>query len=185
MSGQVRQRMIQGATEILGRRGLHATAFSEVLALTGASRGSIYHHFPGGKSELVEAVVDDYSTRRDDALRALHGQSAVAVVEGALAVWRAELIRNDCESGCPIAAITIAADSSRLLERCGEAFQLWHDTIVAALQASGCAAPRAHSFATLLVASIQGAIVLARAEGGPASFDAVAEQMRAQAATLA
>lgn len=71
--------MIRGATEVLGRRGLHATAFSEVLALTGASRGSIYHHFPGGKAELVEAALDDFSARLDDSLRALHGRPAAAV----------------------------------------------------------------------------------------------------------
>ena len=135
--------MIQGATEVLARRGLHATAFSEVLALTGASRGSIYHHFPGGKAELVEAVLDDFSARLDDALRALHGRSAAAVVDGALQMWRGKLMRNDCESGCPVAAITNAADSSRLLERCQRAFSQWRDTISAALQAGGCAAPRA------------------------------------------
>ena len=176
--------MIQGATEVLARRGLHATAFSEVLALTGASRGSIYHHFPGGKAELVEAVLDDFSARLDDALRALHGRSAAAVVDGALQMWRGKLMRNDCESGCPVAAITNAADSSRLLERCQRAFSQWRDTISAALQAGGCAAPRASAFATLLLASVQGAIVLARAEGDPAPFDVVADQLRALAATL-
>ena len=73
---------------------------------------------------------------------------------------------------------------SRLLERCQRAFSQWRDTISAALQAGGCAAPRASAFATLLLASVQGAIVLARAEGHPAPFDVVADQLRAQAATL-
>lgn len=177
--------MIRGATEVLGRRGLHATAFSEVLALTGASRGSIYHHFPGGKAELVEAALDDFSARLDDSLRALHGRPAAAVVDGALALWRAKLVRNDCESCCPVAAITIAADSMRLQESCREAFNQWRDTLANALQAGHCPAPRVLPFATLLVASVQGAIILARAEGDPAPFDAVAEQLRAQAATLA
>ena len=37
------------------RNGLAGTSFTEVLADSGAARGAIYHHFPGGKSELVEA----------------------------------------------------------------------------------------------------------------------------------
>ena len=85
MRGQVRHKMVQGASRVLARRGLHATAFSEVLAVTGASRGSIYHHFPGGKAELIEAVLEDYGGRTDDALQALHGQPLMSVVRGALA----------------------------------------------------------------------------------------------------
>ena len=63
MRGRVRQKMVEGASRVLARRGLHATSFSEVLAVTGASRGSIYHHFPGGKAELIEAVLEDYGAR--------------------------------------------------------------------------------------------------------------------------
>ncbi|QTD46140.1 TetR/AcrR family transcriptional regulator [Ottowia testudinis] len=184
MSGNVRQRMIEGATEVLARRGLHATAFSEVLSLTGASRGSIYHHFPGGKAELMEAVLDDVGTRCDDALRALRGRPVAAVVDAALELWRAKLVRNDCESGCPVAALTIAADSGRMLDGCRETFNQWRDTLASALQTAGCEAQRAIDFATLLLACVQGAIVLSRAEGQPTPFDSVARQLRAQAAGL-
>ncbi len=61
----VRARMIDGATQILARRGLRGTAFSEVIALAGASRGSIYHHFPGGKAELIDAVLTQYTDALD------------------------------------------------------------------------------------------------------------------------
>ena len=49
--------MIDGAIRLLAKRGLQATSFSEVLALTGAPRGSIYHHFPEGKDQLIGAVL--------------------------------------------------------------------------------------------------------------------------------
>ena len=54
----VRERMIEGAVRLLALHGLQATSFNEVLELTGAPRGSIYHHFPGGKDELISAAVD-------------------------------------------------------------------------------------------------------------------------------
>lgn len=178
--GGVRQRMIRGATEVLARRGLQATAFSEVLALTGASRGSIYHHFPGGKAELMLAVLEDFSGALDDALRALHGRPPLAVVEGALQLWRAKLLRSDCESGCPVAALTLAADSGRLLADCRAAYAQWQGTLAGALRAGGWAPDAADGFATLMLAAIQGGIVLARAEGRIEPFDTVAEQLRAQ-----
>ena len=58
MTSDARNRMIAGAARLLARRGLQATSFSTVLAATGAPRGSIYHHFPGGKDELVVAALD-------------------------------------------------------------------------------------------------------------------------------
>ena len=58
MASDARSRMIAGAARLLAERGLQATSFSTVLAATGAPRGSIYHHFPGGKDELVTAALD-------------------------------------------------------------------------------------------------------------------------------
>src|SRR4051794_30210223 len=52
--GSPRERMIRSAAELMRRRGVDATSFSEVLADSGAPRGSIYHHFPGGKDQLIE-----------------------------------------------------------------------------------------------------------------------------------
>ena len=185
MRGTVRRKMVEGATQVLRRRGLHATAFSEVLALTGTSRGSIYHHFPGGKAELIEAVLEDFTTLLDDQLQALHGQPAEAVVQGALALWRGMLLRDDCESGCPVVAVTVAADSSRLLQECRQAFAQWTGTLAAALKAAGLPPAQAASSATLLMAAVQGAILLSRAAGDLAPFDTVAEQLQQQAAQFA
>ena len=49
-----RQRMIVSAALLIREHGVEATSFSAVLAHSGAPRGSIYHHFPGGKAQLVE-----------------------------------------------------------------------------------------------------------------------------------
>ena len=178
MRGQVRQKMVEGATKVLARRGLHASAFSEVLAVTGASRGSIYHHFPGGKAELIEAVLDDYGSDTDDALQALHGQPLMAVVRGALALWRERLINDDCESSCPVAAVTVAADSTRLESECRAIFDQWTATLAGALASGGLkGAGQARALATLMMAAIQGGTVLARAQGGIEPYDTMARQI--------
>lgn len=185
MRGHVRQRMIEGAAQVLGRRGLHATAFSEVLALTGTSRGSIYHHFPGGKAELIGAVIEEHGAWIDDRLQDLHGQPLAAVIEGAMQIWRAMLIRSDCESGCPVLAVVVAADSMRLLQDCQLVLDQWVGSLSAALRAAGVAAAPARDFATMLLAGVQGGVVLARAQGRIEPFDAVAAQLHGQARALA
>src|SRR5436190_10163008 len=49
-----RERMIESALILMGQKGVEATSFSQVIEHSGAPRGSIYHHFPGGKAQLVE-----------------------------------------------------------------------------------------------------------------------------------
>src|SRR5215472_9290799 len=100
MASDVRSTMVEGAMALLARRGLQATSFSEVLSATGAPRGSLYHHFPGGKDQLVAAAVDRAGALLADAMESVAGSPAEAVVERFLAIWRAVLTRSQCEAGC-------------------------------------------------------------------------------------
>src|SRR5439155_25563938 len=95
--GHPRERMIQSALLLMGERGIEATSFSQVIEHSGAPRGSIYHHFPGGKAQLVEeatryagdAVVnllDDAVTQADD---------PAAAVDAIVAFWRGLLYNSD------------------------------------------------------------------------------------------
>jgi len=56
--------MVQCAAMQIGRHGVSATSFSELLVGSGAPRGSIYHHFPNGKAQLVEEAVTNYRAGR-------------------------------------------------------------------------------------------------------------------------
>jgi len=63
MAQDTKQRMIEAAAWSLRTRGLAATSFTNVLEASGAARGAIYHHFPGGKDDLAEQAVN-WSGRR-------------------------------------------------------------------------------------------------------------------------
>src|SRR5918998_6018684 len=49
-----RERMIRSAMLLFRERGIEGTSFADVIEQSGAPRGSIYHHFPGGKAQLAE-----------------------------------------------------------------------------------------------------------------------------------
>jgi AcrR family transcriptional regulator len=49
------QRILDAATEVFGTRGFSAATMADIVAGSGASIGSIYHHF-GGKRELFLAI---------------------------------------------------------------------------------------------------------------------------------
>ena len=80
-----RERMVVSAALLIRERGAHATAISDVLEHSGAPRGSAYHYFPGGRTQLLCEAVDYAGEHVAAVLRAeeLGGRKVVAVVEKA------------------------------------------------------------------------------------------------------
>ncbi len=185
MAGEVRRKMVEGATTLLARRGLQATSFSEVLELTGAPRGSVYHHFPEGKDQLVAEAVDLAGTTLVRLLDRQAGAPAVAVTTHFLAIWRGVLAQSTCESGCAVLAVAVAADSSALLQHAADVFRLWRERLAALLEQGGLTRKEARRFATVLIASAEGAVVMSRAAQDIEPFETVAKQLVEQARALA
>ena len=57
-----RAHLIETATRLFAAHGYDSTSIEAVLADSGASRGSLYHHFPG-KDALFLAVLEDLGAR--------------------------------------------------------------------------------------------------------------------------
>ena len=183
MAEGVRERMIAGAVRLLAQQGLQATSFSEVLALTGAPRGSIYHHFPGGKDQLVGAAVEAAGAHALRVLEPLSGSDPVEVTEAFLGLWRLLLERTGSTMGCAVLAVTVAARSEELLDQAGAVFRGWRARLAELLAAGGL--PEAEAFAATLIAATEGAVVLSRAERFLEPFDAVAGYLLSQVRTAA
>ena len=106
----------------------------------------------------------------------------MSVVRGALALWRARLVEEDCQAGCPVAAVALAADSPRLESDCRAIFDDWIATLSGALFAGGLkCTDGAKALATLVMASMEGGTVLARAQGSIEPYDVMARQVLAYA----
>jgi AcrR family transcriptional regulator len=181
MTSNPRDRMIQSAALLMRERGVEGTSFSDVLAHSGAPRGSIYHHFPGGKAQLVEEA-----TRFAGDFLAAGLASALAADDPAAAVrrfasgWRRILRDSDFAAGCPIVAAALEGDRTPAArDAAGAAFARWERDLSSALEGHGVARERARSLATLAVAAIEGAIVLARAKRSVAPLERVADELEA------
>jgi AcrR family transcriptional regulator len=179
----VREQMIQGAAELLASSGVHGTSFADVLAHTGAPRGSIYHHFPGGKNELVRAaarlVGDAVVTRLDQ----LDAPSPARVVDGFVEGWRTVLVSGEFERGCAVAAACLGSGESDVLRSlAGEIFASWEAALSRAFVRSGASRRVADDLAVVCLSAVEGALVLGRAAGDDHVFDALRRQLRRLAA---
>src|SRR5258705_5632656 len=176
MAGEVRARMVESAVQLLARRGLQATSFSEVLELSGAPRGSVYHHFPEGKDQLVGSALELTSTRLHEVLDQMAGSRADEITDRFMRIWRFVLSRSQFEAGCAVLAVTVATDSRELLDQTAAVFRRWRARLAELLQQGGLAPEQAARFAAILVASSEGAVVMSRAEHSMEPFDLVTDQ---------
>jgi len=172
-----RRRMIESAVTLLAKRGLQATAFSDVLAHSGAPRGSIYHHFPEGKDQLVDAAIELAGDRALRVLEAVDGRRPKAVTMFFLDIWRRVLDRSRLRAGCAVLAVTVATDSPDLLDHAASIFRAWRRRLAELYIAGGMEAVAAARLATTLVAASEGAVVVSRAERSLEPFELVAEEL--------
>lgn len=153
----------------LRTRGFHGVGLNELLADAQAPKGVLYHHFPGGKTELALAsiaVVVDQTTRGLDKLLRLHADPVQA-----LELWMAEaektLAGSGYERGCPLATIALESTSQDALIRdaIAQGFTAIRATLARALQTRGIEPARANSLAALIVSAYEGALIQARVAG--------------------
>jgi AcrR family transcriptional regulator len=179
-----RERMVISAALLIRERGAHPTAIADVLEHSGAPRGSAYHYFPGGRTQLLCEAVDfagEYV-----ASRIAKGQSGVEVLDELVADYRNELVRTDYRAGCPVVAVAVEAgdpakqDQARpVIDRAAAAFARWNDLIAQRLIADGVSRQRAEELAMLTTTATEGAIVVARASRDLKPLDLVHDQLRA------
>ncbi|MDQ1131173.1 TetR/AcrR family transcriptional regulator [Microbacterium sp. SORGH_AS_0888] len=181
---EVRERMTDAAALLLARDGYQATSFSAVLEESGAPRGSIYHHFPGGKDELVSAALAHQARRVIGGLDHLAGLDPEEVVTRFAGWWRAGLESTGFAVGCSLVAVTTSAGPGALRDEAGAAFARWIAALSGLFRRAGVAAETATSFATQVLAAIEGAVVMSRAQGSFTVFDTVVERLRRDAARL-
>src|ERR1044072_4559582 len=98
-----KKKMITSAALLIRERGVEATSLNDVLAHSGAPRGSIYHHFPGGKTELVEEATRHAARWTGGGLSAaLEAGDVATAIDLFVASWRDTLESTDFAAGCPV-----------------------------------------------------------------------------------
>lgn len=177
MASGVRGRMVASAAELLARRGLEGTSFADVLEHSGAPRGSVYHHFPDGKGQLVLEAVDLAGSNALDWLEMKRGAPPDEIVGWFVHIWRELLRRSRFEVGCAVLAVTVATDSPVVLDRAAAVFRSWRQRLAELFEIGGLSAEDAASFSTVLIASTEGAVVLSRAEQNSEPLDIVEAQL--------
>ena len=171
-----RARMVRSAATLIRERGIHGTGLREVVAHSGGPRGSLGRFFPGGKTQLVTEAIDAALVDLVDGLdRPLSDAEtfpeAISVI---VTPWRRLLVDHDFALGCPLAAtICDAAGNDSLRTHVRERLARWRGPVADAYTRFGAPQAEAEAHATVLLAALEGALILARAQRDIAPLDTV------------
>ena len=179
MTSDSRERMVRSAASLIRTRGVNATSFSEVLADSGAPRGSIYHHFPEGKQQLAENAIRWTSERVLARLRAGAAATPSDVLKRFIDLWRQVVLTSRGTAGCVVAGVAIDTDAGETgqIDLVRSTFRSWTALLAEQLKAVGVPAGRAAPIALATLAGMEGALILCRAEGNAKPLDTVAEEL--------
>lgn len=161
-----KEKTLAAAAQLFCRRGYHGTALQDILAASGAPRGSLYFHFPRGKEEIAEGAValGDKAVRAFIAQVADASRSAETFATNLARGMAARLEASDFREGCPLAttALEIATDSETVGKAARDAFNAWEREIARVLVRFGSAETQAAAAATAILSQLEGALLLAR-----------------------
>ncbi|NGZ99757.1 TetR/AcrR family transcriptional regulator [Nocardioides sp. W3-2-3] len=172
-----RDRIVHTTRESIRRRGVAGTTMLDVVAEAGASRGSLYHYFPGGRSEMVTDAVREAVAEYTDALAALVDlppptRSPSSSRCGASRPRRAATPPAARWSPPPWAGRA----SRRPVSLAGRAFTDWSAAVAAWLAHQGVPEERTASLANLLLSAVEGAVVIGLAQHRSEPMLRVAEE---------
>jgi AcrR family transcriptional regulator len=162
-----RSRMIQAASELFAQRGYHASAFSDVVQESGAPRGSIYFHFPGGKQELARESIAQAGDEVEEAVAqaASRADSPGSLIRALAEAMVERLEGSDYRHGCSIATMVLelAPYDEELSAEFDNVFARWRAALVDCFEPWGIPPERAVPLADVVMSTFEGALILSRA----------------------
>lgn len=198
MPGATRERIVERSAELFRRQGFAGTGVKQIVAEASAPFGSLYHFFPGGKEQLGEEVIRWSGAIYGQLIDAFFkpGEDPIAAIRAFFAAAAQTLRETNYADACPIATVALEVSSTNepMRQACADVFSGWVDVAADRLQGAGLPRKRARELAISMLASLEGAFVLARAlrstepvevaaaEAAAAAREALAKQRKRRAA---
>ena len=181
---RTRKKLVDATAVLLRRQGYHATGLSDIVAESGAPRGSLYFHFPDGKDQLARAALEAAGEQwrvRIEAVLA-DARDLGTAIDSIVKLLADDLEASGWDHGCPVAAVALEATSEPVRKTVAAHYAAWQQAITDRLAGHfGIAPPIAAQLATVALAAIEGGLLLARVQRSRAPLVTVGHALHAMA----
>jgi TetR/AcrR family transcriptional repressor of lmrAB and yxaGH operons len=171
-----RDRIVRSAAELVRERGVHGVGLRQIVAHADGPRGSLQRYFPGGKTQLITEALNLAGAEVLDETesRLLKATTLAEAIDAIFAPWRQVLLESNFTMGCPIAAtVSDASGDDRLRQHARGLLDQWRDSVQAALIKFGANESTAQDDASVLLAALEGALIVSRAKQSTEPLDTV------------
>lgn len=177
--GSTRTKMLIAAAEVMRERGAAGVTIDEVLTRSGAPRGSVYHHFPDGRNQILREALRFAGEAITKEIDEAATKGGMHLVRSFVTFWEELLVESGFAAGCPVvaAAIGSAHDEPQLTTVAGSIFGHWRDALTRAFVSDGFGESDAASLAITCIAALEGAVVLCRSTRSVDPLRDVAQQV--------
>jgi AcrR family transcriptional regulator len=175
--------MLEAAEGLMREGGFKAAGIKQIAARGRAPIGSLYHHFPGGKTQLAIEALQLHGSKARTLIDAMFAgdQPLASRVRTLFRTAARQFDQSGCDRGCAIGAVTLdlASTDEALRRACNEAFSSWVEAIAHHLPWKRESTRRA--FAEMVVTTVEGAFVVSRARKSGQPFLTAGEWLAAAA----
>jgi len=180
-----RENLVRTAMQLFAEKGYHSTSIADILSTAGVNSGSLYHFFPG-KQDLLVSVLDAY-------LQGIHEMLLQPAWEGVddplervfalLASYRDLLVSSDYFFGCPIGnlALELHEPDPAVRDKLVGNFSAWREAVADCIREAADnrdVSVNAEALATMVLAVMEGGVMLSRTYRDAALHDTTIEQLR-------
>ncbi len=171
-----RARMVDSAATLIRERGIHGVGLREVVTHSGGPRGSLQRYFPGGKTQLITEALNLAAAEvlDDTESKLIEAANLADAIDAIFAPWRQLLIDSNFTLGCPVAATVVdASGDDQLRQEARALLAQMQGAVRDALVRFDVPKSTADDDASVLVAALEGALILSRADGSAQALDTV------------
>jgi TetR/AcrR family transcriptional regulator, lmrAB and yxaGH operons repressor len=171
---------IPSLLQLFRQYGYDGATLSKISEATGLGKASLYHHFPGGKEEMVASVMDYLDQWVGDNILPALQSEGTAQVRLERMCERLCRLYEDGQQPCMSATLLLGSARDLFQHRVEQRYRSWIGAIAQILVAEGFPEPLAQQRGEEAVAAVQGGLILAQGLGNPQSFQRILQQLPQQ-----
>ncbi|WP_042354519.1 TetR/AcrR family transcriptional regulator [Bacillus rubiinfantis] len=176
-----KDKLIKTASRLFQLQGYHATGLNQITKESGAPKGSLYYHFPGGKEQLALEAVQLTAKFVSDQIKCGLDSSPdpVKAIQGFVEDIAAQFQKYGGKGGVPIASIALetALISEPLRKACQTAYKNFQDAFTQKLLTAGYETNHAKELGIVINTMVEGAFLLSFTMGNSEPLRLVAKQI--------
>ncbi|PKN91032.1 MAG: TetR/AcrR family transcriptional regulator [Chloroflexi bacterium HGW-Chloroflexi-6] len=177
-----REKFLLTASALMEKQGYCGTGLNEILEKSGAPKGSLYYYFPDGKEQIASEValragkiisgrIQERTRDQPEAGKAIHEFLYTVAL-------RMEETEFHTGSTITMVAMESVAQSQRINQACREAYGMIIDAFKGVLLNRGMEEAKAVGIAEMIVAAVEGGIMLSRTYQSADYLRRVADHIR-------